>query len=186
MEKLYTRLLKQHCTLSNMIVLLLLNLIMAFIILPEAATSIITGTKTIKIIEYSFFYSPIEFYQIINNYGAIGRSNYSFILLTADLFFAILYVLLLSFLAYTMTQRLPFQVKFKFYLLPPFFIILELIENSCLLFLLYSFPLKYLFWAKLLSLITTAKWIILISFCSLLFVGLIIILYRQRGKLLKI
>ena len=108
MEKILRLFFRTHATLINISFLLLLNAVMILVIIPEASQGVIMGTEQSELIDRFFFFTSADFYPVISGYGDTGRTNYVFMLLTADIVFSILYSVLLVFLAVVFYEKLNF------------------------------------------------------------------------------
>jgi hypothetical protein len=159
-----------------------LKIILLFLVLFAIAMLLVNFTLStgVKNLTQTFNYSPSKAYQMINDYGEIGRQNHLRIL-SADIILVILYTILFSAsIMYTITRLFPscFSLH-KISLLPFMLAFMQLLEIAGVFILLKNFPKELFIVAKITNIITVTKYI-LTYICILIPVtGFIILLLRN-------
>lgn len=135
-----------------------LLIIMILGVLPAAVEGVEHWSSGVGILDAEWFYSPSELKSRMALYGKEGREAYLFMLLSADLFFPILYSVFFVMILFPLLSLLPSFIKKKmllFPLVPGFF---DLLENTGLALSLWLYPRHFSALAWLASACTFLKW----------------------------
>lgn len=123
--------------------------------------------QNIKPLDLQFAYTPLEAYQLIENYGEVVRKSYIIGELTIDLIYQIVYSSLLSFIIFFIYKRQ------RIALFPFLILITDYLENIGIVTLLYNYPQKLIIVAWITSFFSTLKWILILSSILIIIIGLI-------------
>lgn len=137
----------------------------------------------IVILDLTFGYSISEFNAIVSNYSEEARHFAAFFNITADVVYPLIYGFLLS-LWIALIFRPMYQKTGKWKNLPllPFAIVLvDLVENGFLYQLFHSFPNHSSALVQVASVLTQAKWSLLVICFLLIIVGGILRIQQKRA-----
>lgn len=126
-------------------------------------------------LDLQFFYTPEKAYSWIAAYGAEGRIQYRNILLTADIAWPMLYTLLLSCpISWLFKRSVAEGSKAQLLNIVPFgALLLDLLENACIVTMLSIFPSKPGVLAWMATVCTTVKWLFVGASIAVLLAGFI-------------
>jgi len=124
-------------------------------------------------LDLQFFYTPEKAYSRVAAYGVEGRIQYRNILLTADIAWPMLYTLLLSCpISWLFKRSLAEGSKAQMLNVVPFgALLLDLLENACIVTMLTIFPGKPTVLAWMATACTTVKWLFVGASVLLLLTG---------------
>ena len=114
-------------------------------------------------LDLQFSYSSEKAYQLLSNFSAADLQKYKIIELTVDVVYPIIYTLLLSFLIFKINSNA------KLALFPFLILIADYLENTGIVILISNFPKELNSIVSITSLLTSLKWILVIS-CVLLII----------------
>lgn len=156
----YTR-----ATGANLLYLALAFGLFAAWVLPWTEAELKTYSEGTGSLDLLFFYSPDEAYLRLKEFGMQGRLFYIMVELTADLFYPLIYALLLSGLIIYICRRVPFRrstIRVLF-LLPLLTMLFDYAENACIVSMLIQYPYRQEGMALMGSVFTSLKWAFLFS-----------------------
>ena len=165
------------------------KIILIFFLLFVTAIILVNSTFStgVKNLTQTFGYSPEKAYEMINNYGDMGRQNHIRVLF-ADIILVILYTVLFSTSIYFTFTRLfrPDTILLKTCLLPFALAGIQLMEVIGVFILLVSYPTQFYFIARITNALTMVKFILTyacmlipISGFSVLFIKWILAIIRK-------
>jgi hypothetical protein len=173
----------QWATRRNVLVLVALELLMTAVALPLAQARLQALSGGAGPLDPRFSYSPAEAYAALGAYGPAGRDFYLRVALTAGVAYPIIYSL---FFSLTITYFLRRQgtarpALLRLALVPFAAMIVDYLENVCLIALLLSYPARLETLAQVSSLLTSAKWILeAVSLALLLLSGAAVVITRRQ------
>lgn len=135
------------------IIMCVIYLIFPLYLLPN-----IINTGSVGPLDLLFWYDHDTLYQMLSNYGESVRSRYMIGLLTVDVAYPIYYGTLLALIFALVFKKLTIPFSKKIILVPYVAVLFDLTENSLLVYLLNSFPIKHIEIANLAGYITAIKW----------------------------
>lgn len=140
---------------------------------PEGAASIDT----------QFYYTPAALHDMLADYGE-GRQAYALAHFTGDLFFPVVYTLMLACaISWVFKKILPQESRLHMLnLIPLAMFAMDLLENTVLVVLLLAFPRPLAPLAAAAGVITLVKWLVAAVTMALPLVGLVIWLVRSLRK----
>ena len=154
------------------LILFVVNLALLGDIFPSAQAKLMAFPGSDGFLDSTFFPSAEKIFSQVAAYGPDGRPFYATSILTADTLFPIAYTFFLSLLI-TLLLRRAFDKDSKLQRLNvvPFSAgLFDLLENTCIVILLLSFPAQSTLAAGVLTFANGFKWILLgISVLTLLF-----------------
>ncbi len=118
-------------------------------------------------------YNPVRIERMIAAYGAEGRAIYARGELTTDLIYPIIYSLLFCVILSLLFRNRPNALFRRVNLLPLVILLLDLLENACIVYLLGHYPSTSITVASLCSLITNVKWAVSAIVVGLTLYGLV-------------
>ncbi len=147
------RIINKYATVKITILLFGLVLLFNFIIFPMSHKT----NAELPLLDLQISYSPQKAYDIIEKYSERERKNYLFAELTLDLIYPIVYSFLFCFIIFLIYKN-ETLAKFPFLIL-----IFDYAENFGIVTMLYNYPDKLLNIARITSIATSIKWL-LVSF----------------------
>ena len=132
------------------------------LVFPWAAERITAGSQDIGPIDLLFSYTPDQVFGMVHAYGE-SRTFYAIFELTIDVIYPIVYSLLFSliltaFLSRAFSAHSVFQ---RCNLVPWLMGIADVFENTGIVILLLTYPAQLVVVARVTSLFTSLKWILL-------------------------
>ncbi len=167
--------LKRLATVQNILLLLAVFLIYNLALMQPLYARIEDYSGGVGALDMRFSYTPEQAYRMIAAYGEEGRRYYATIALTLDTIFPLLVALLFG-LAFTYLierTRSPRSPLLRLRYLPLAAMLADLLENAGIVSMLLSYPDRLNALARLTSLFSTAKWL-LVAGQSALFLALLI------------
>jgi hypothetical protein len=169
---------------NGWIVLLLLAL---FIFTVSVIFPLLSGwlgvPEDVVSIDTQLYYTPAALYDMLAAYGQ-GREAYALTHFTGDLFFPVVYTLLLACsISWVFKKILPPESRLNMLnLVPLAMFAMDLLENTILAILLLAFPRPLTPLAAAAGVITLGKWLVAAITMTLPLVGLAIWLVRSLRK----
>ncbi len=118
-------------------------------------------------------YTPAKIQQMVAAYGPEGRAIYARGELTTDIIYPVIYSSLLCLILSLLFRNRPYA-PFRFVnTLPLAILLLDLLENACIVYLLTDYPTTSVTVASLCSVITNLKWAVSVVVIALTLYGLI-------------
>jgi hypothetical protein len=134
-------------------------------------------------IDLVFGYDPARVIRMVAAYGSEGRAIYAQGEMTADIAYPIVYTfmacVILSLLFRNRTY-VPFRAV---NVLPVAILIIDLIENACIVFLLRAYPRSSVALASFCSAVTNLKWVVLFAVVGLILYGLLRLAIGSENRL---
>ena len=150
----------------------------------EASINAATG-QSIDLIDALVGYSPIRISQMIEEYGMLGRAVYAQGELTVDVAYPFIYTFLFCVLL-TLLFRHRTYTSFRLVnLLPVSILIIDLLENSCIVYLLKVYPTTSPVVTAFCSLLTNLKWTVTAIVLGLIVYGLVKLAIRSGHRKLE-
>ena len=129
-----------------------------YLIFPLYLLPNIINSGSVGPLDLLFWYNHDTLYQMLTSYGEAIRARYIIGLLTADLAYPIFYGTLLALIIALVLKKLAIPFSRKIIFIPYVAVFFDLTENSLLVFLLSSYPNKYLEIADIAGYVTATKW----------------------------
>ncbi|MGK0382700.1 MAG: hypothetical protein ACI8QG_002471 [Flavobacteriales bacterium] len=150
-----------------------------YLIFPLYLLPNIINTGTVGPLDLLFWYNQETLYQMLTDYGEAIRYRYIIGLLTVDLAYPIFYGTFLVIIMALIIKKftLPFSQKIIF--IPYIVVFFDLIENSILVFLLSTYPIKHTVIANIAGVVTAAKWS---AFVLIVIFLLYLVIYGIRSR----
>lgn len=136
--------------------------------------------RAVQPIDVLIGYDPARIQQMVTTYGHDGRAAYAQGELTADLAYPLIYTFLLCIilsLLYRNRSYAPFRLV---NVLPVGILFFDLLENSCIIFLLTRYPQTSATVASLCSVFTNVKWAVALVVIVLVLYGLVRLALDRR------
>ena len=168
-----------------LIILFVVFILTTSVIFPLVSSLIEDPAGELESIDTKLYYSPAEFYEIIEPYGDQGRRVYALSHLTADVLFPLVYAFFFGLLiAYIFPRAFSVDSWVQRLNLAPFLLLIfDLIENISVVILLLVYPTQLQGVARFAGMITSLKWVIAGITVALPVIGAIVWLYNsQRGR----
>lgn len=148
---------------SLKLALFLVGVVVVFVmfIMPSLA-----GKEGAVPIDLQFAYTPEQAYELIDSYSDEVRSTYAFGEMTVDVVYPIAYTLLLS-----VTLMLLYPQNWKLAWLPYVIFASDMLENTGIVTMLYSYPAKLITVAWITSGFSTIKWSLVLLVLVIILVG---------------
>jgi hypothetical protein len=168
----------------SLLVLFVLFILTTSVIFPLMSSLIESSTEELESIDTQFYYTPAEFYEIIEPYGDQGRRVYALSHLTADVLFPLVYAFFFGLLiAFIFQRAFPRDSWVQRLNLTPFaLLIFDLIENLGVVILLLGYPTLMVGLARFTGIITSVKWILAGITVVLPFIGGIVWIYNRLAR----
>lgn len=168
----------------NLLIFFVLFILTTSVIFPLMSSLIESPAEELGSIDTQLYYTPQEFYEIIEPYGDQGRRVYALSHLTADILFPLVYAFFFGLLiAYVFQRTFPTDSWVQRLNLAPFvLLIFDLIENLSVVILLLAYPAQLLGLARFTGIITSVKWILAGITMVLPLTGGIVWLYYRLSK----
>lgn len=173
------RFIEHISSIATLVKLTLVSVLFPAILFP------LYGLGDVKLLDLHFSYSPNQVYEHLAALGEEGRSAYTYMLLTADLAFPVIYSLALSVaLILVMKKLFPPASRFRYLCLFPFLIlIIDWCENLILAFVTCAFPESVDWLVISASFFTSLKWtLVALTVLMLLMVVIIWTFSGIRGR----
>ncbi|AKD57768.1 hypothetical protein [Spirosoma radiotolerans] len=130
-------------------------------------------------------YNPTRINQMVAEYGPTGRAIYTQGELTIDVAFPFIYTFLFCILL-TLLFRHRTYTSFRLVnLLPVSILVFDLLENSCIVYLLNSYPATSRVVTAFCSLLTNLKWTVTAIILGLIVYGLVKLAMRSGHQKLE-
>lgn len=184
MEKKLLKILKKINSNQNLVLLVILSILMSYVILPEAESTVSEISGGVGIFKEIWVKTPHEIYEQTEKLGLEGRKRYAFMLSTAQVVFALINAVFFSLILMRISKTLTFDYKNQLILLPFLIAVVELTVTFGLIFILAQFPEPYPLFSRILILLSIFK----IAFWGLMVLSILSILIWlgiHRVKLLK-
>jgi hypothetical protein len=168
-----------------LIILFVVFILTTSVIFPLVSSLIEDPAGELESIDTKLYYSPAEFYEIIEPYGDQGRRVYALSHLTADVLFPLVYAFFFGLLiAFFFQRAFPVDSWVQRLNLVPFgLLIFDLIENLGVVILLLAYPTQMVGLAHLTGLVTSVKWILAGITVALPLAGLVVwFISSLRGR----
>jgi hypothetical protein len=164
-----------------LIILFVVFILTTSVIFPLVSSLIEDPAGELESIDTKLYYSPAEFYEIIEPYGDQGRRVYALSHLTADVLFPLVYAFFFGLLiAYIFQRAFPKDSWVQWLNLVPFMLLIfDLIENVSVVILLLAYPTQLEGLARFAGIITSLKWILAGITMVLPVAGGVVWLYRS-------
>lgn len=117
-------------------------------------------------------YDPIRIQRMIEDYGPEGRAVYAQGELTADLAYPFIYTFLFCVILTLLFRHRKYNSFRLVNVLPVGILVSDLLENSCIVYLLKAFPNSPYVVASLCSVLTNLKWTVTMIVLGLVIYGL--------------
>ncbi|MFD2574523.1 hypothetical protein ACFSUS_28065 [Spirosoma soli] len=157
----------------------LLLVIALYIVFPayilktlEARMNALAG-QPIGPLDLLFGYDPVRVQQMVAAYGPAGRDVYALGELTADVAYPLIYTFLLGLILSLLFRNRSYSPFRLVNILPTGILLVDLAENTCIVYLLKTYPNTSATVASLCSLLTNLKWGLFGVVISLILYGLI-------------
>lgn len=124
-------------------------------------------------IDLLFGYDPARIQQMVAGYGPEGRAVYAQGELTADIAYPIIYSLLLCIILSLLFRNRPYAPFRLVNIVPLAILLVDLIENTCIVYLLKSYPTTSVAVASVCSALTNLKWAVFAVALGLVLYGLL-------------
>jgi hypothetical protein len=159
---------------------LVLYVIFAAFILP---LSMETGLPNMGPLDLLFSYSPDVAYLHLESFGVEGRERYAKVSMLVDTIYPVIYTLLFLTLIYQLQKNTGLaSSRYRHITFVPLFAFaFDILENTCIVFMLKSYPERHDQVATLSSLFTSLKWIS-VGMSSALLIVLVIIKVKHKLK----
>ncbi|MBA6341482.1 hypothetical protein H4J59_10840 [Colwellia sp. MB02u-10] len=115
-------------------------------------------------LDLQLYYTPMQAYKLIASYGVENRLAYIKGLITIDMVYPLFYSLFLSLLlTFFIARSYAKNHKMQYVRVLPFFIMLvDIIENICIILMLLEFPCVIESLALVSGLMTLLKWLLIV------------------------
>lgn len=134
-----------------------------------------TGTTNAIPLDLRFSYSAEDVYLLFSQLGPETLKRYAVTALTVDIFYPIVYALMLAFLLLKVSQNTNLAI------FPFAAFVFDCIENICIAILVYLYPEEWTFLASMTSVFTSLKWLSIGVNVVLLVVLFVRRVLKQRG-----
>ncbi|SDX76258.1 hypothetical protein SAMN05518855_1020131 [Paenibacillus sp. CF384] len=164
--------------------LFIVLLVIEAVVLPYGSSKLNDYSGGAGILDLRLSYSADKAYAIIGAYSDAGRSFYVTFTLAADYIYPIVYSLCFSLLT-TVIYRRAFAPKSWLHQLPLLIyitLLLDYLENACILTMLTNYPDRITFIAQAGSLFTTLKWTMAAISILLLLFGIVMLIVKRLRK----
>ena len=169
--KSFSQFLEKYATWKSILILIALFIIVNAVVFPM----LLDNPNNIPL-DLQFSYSPEKAYQLLSNFSAADLQKYMIIELTVDVVYPIIYTLLLSFLIFKINAN-PKLALFPFLIL-----IADYLENTGIVILISNFPKELNSIVSVTSLLTSLKWLLVISCVLLIIVSGIRRLFMKKQR----
>lgn len=126
----------------------------------------------------SFFYDGEKLYNIAESYGEDGRSLYILLRWTFDILWPLVYFAFLFSVIVLLSKTLDIHWLSRLFILPFLAMAFDFLENTLVTLVMMFFPKKVLWLGNLAGFVTSLKWSLLYVSFALMFLLLVIKLYR--------
>ena len=180
----FSDLLIQLANGRNLLVLFVMFILTTSVIFPLMSSLIESPVEDLESIDTKFYYTPEEFYEIIEPYGDQGRRVYALSHLTADVLFPLVYAFFFGLLIAFIFQRAFLKDSWvqRLNLIPFALLIFDLIENLGVVILLLGYPTLMVGLASFTGVITSLKWILAGITMVLPLIGVIVWVYNRLTR----
>ncbi len=138
--------------------------------------------KEIGPIDLLFEYNPAKISRMVADYGPEGRAIYAQGALIVDTAYPIIYTFLFCIILSLLFRNRTYAPFRLVNVVPVGILILDLLENACIVYLLKTFPNTSMAIASLCSILTNLKWAVTAVFLGLVVYGLIRLAMGGRQK----
>ena len=183
MKQNFQTFVEKTATFKNTLLLGTLCAVMECFIMPEAVREISLGRNETNLIDNTFFITPTKMYQMIGDYGEIGRKLYLAVELTADLFYSIVLTLFLgSLLIFSFKLSKSSFLHFKQVIWLSLAVLLaNWMENGSIVWMLAHYPDQYFYLSLATLCFTILKWSLTFACLSISTWNLLIYFRPQWG-----
>ena len=160
----------------RVIILLIAESLMMFYVMPLAAGILaFAANNSVLPLDLMFFYTPAQAFEMMDKYGAAGRSIYLKIELTADVIYPMIYTSFFGLLISWLFQRAfkPESKMQKWNVMPVGAWLFDMLENTGIVSMLLMYPSKPEVIAWLTMLFGSLKWVFFVLTMGLVVVGLV-------------
>lgn len=127
-------------------------------------------------------YSPAKISQMVDAYGAKGRAIYAQGILTIDVAYPFIYTFLLCIILTLLFRHRPYASFRLVNVLPVGILGFDLLENSCIVYLLKTYPAVSTVVTSLCSVFTNLKWTVTMIVLGLVLYGLVKLMVRRTRR----
>ena len=160
----------------RVIILLIAESLMMFYVMPLAAGIMaFAANNSVLPLDLMFFYTPAQAFEMMDKYGAAGRSVYLKIELTADVIYPMIYTSFFGLLISWLFQRAfkPESKMQEWNVMPVGAWLFDMLENTGIVSMLLMYPSKPEVVAWLTMLFGSLKWVFFVLTMGLVLVGLV-------------
>ena len=160
----------------RVIILLIAESLMMFYVMPLAAGIMaFAANNSVLPLDLMFFYTPAQAFEMMDKYGAAGRSVYLKIELTADVIYPMIYTSFFGLLISWLFQRAfkPESKMQEWNVMPVGAWLFDMLENTGIVSMLLMYPSKPEVVAWLTMLFGSLKWVFFVITIGLVLVGLV-------------
>ncbi|GAB3987544.1 hypothetical protein GCM10028807_08030 [Spirosoma daeguense] len=129
--------------------------------------------KSIGPIDLLMGYDPGRVNEMVAAYGSEGRAIYALGEMTADVIYPIVYTTLFCIILSLLFRNRSYAPFSRINVLPVFVLIVDFLENACIVYLLKSYPESSEQVAVLCSVFTNLKWALFFGVVGLIIYGLL-------------
>lgn len=175
-----SHLLNRLATVRFLIGQFLVLILILFVIFPLMTSFYSAQDKNVAEIDTQFYISPSNLHKIISDYTDEGRELYALNHITGDAILPLVYAFFFGSMITFILRHLFVEDYWiqRFNLFPFGSLIIDYVENLCVIFLLISYPIKLSWLYQLTSLVITTKWLFIV-------ITIMIILICSLGLVLK-
>ncbi|MCB0631371.1 MAG: hypothetical protein R2824_31320 [Saprospiraceae bacterium] len=177
--------LHKMATGRNVIIFFVLDLIMMMGVMPYASGRLqeaVGGEQEVPPLDLSVPTYSVDFaHESVAAYGEAGRAAYRTIELTADVIYPLIYGLAFALLIAFFWSRIAPRVRWL-PLLAVATVLFDYGENAMIITMLNSFPEQSNLVARLSSIFSLGKWILVFTIMGLALVGFVIWLVRPKAS----
>ncbi len=168
---------KKHLLLVAMLLLLLI-----VIVLPAAEKDLDSITGSSHYLEGYFFVNPSELLPYITSLNNEAITFYMFYLLTIDMIFPLIYSIFLCLVLERMRKTILPALSVRRTLLPLLLLCINLLENTLLIYILWSSQLDFTYWIAILWMLNLMKWLLILVVGFDVLRGLLILLFGHLKR----
>ena len=164
---------------KSILALFALQMLFNLVIMPAGSGS---DTHDLPTLDLQFFYTPQRAYEIISAYTPELRQSAAMTRLTLDIIYPIVYGLMICFLLIvTFRQAFPnFRFADVAVFIPWGGVLFDYLENFGLATMYLSYPTELYFLARVTSIFTAFKWILIGTDFVLVLIGAVKLAFRKR------
>ena len=136
--------------------------------------------KEIGPIDLLFEYNPAKISRMVAEYGPEGRAVYAQGALVIDTAYPLIYTFLFCIILSLLFRNRSYAPSRLVNVLPVVILVLDLLENACIVYLLKSYPDSSMGVASLCSVFTNLKWAVSLVVIVLMLYGLVRLALNKR------